>query len=129
VFFCQVAADGNGITQALLRNAAGDRGLSVEFDVRQLPFFTLWKNPAALSDGYVTGLEPATGFPNVKSFEKARGRVISLAPWDTRMFLLTLTACGDKAAVAASERSIAAIQAETQPQVLRALHPDWCVIP
>ena len=30
----------------------------------------------ACSDGYVTGLEPATNFPNIKSFEKKMGRVV-----------------------------------------------------
>jgi hypothetical protein len=40
----------------------------------------VWKNTAALEDGYVTGLEPGTNFPNFKSFERQQGRVRMLPP-------------------------------------------------
>ena len=60
--------------------------MSVKFNKRQLPCFTLWKNRQAAADGYVTGLEPATNFPNRKSFEKEQGRVAVLAPGETRRF-------------------------------------------
>jgi hypothetical protein len=33
-----------------------------------------------MEDAFVTGLEPATGFPNFKDFERSSGRVVSLAP-------------------------------------------------
>jgi hypothetical protein len=33
-----------------------------------------------LEDAFVTGLEPATGFPNFKDFERESGRVVNLAP-------------------------------------------------
>ena len=48
--------------------------------------FTVWKNTAALEDGYVTGLEPATNFPNLKTFERSQNRVPVLPPggsWET----------------------------------------------
>ena len=53
---------------------------------RPLPCFTVWKNTAAVEDGYVTGLEPAINFPNFKSFERQQGRVKVLpagGQWDS----------------------------------------------
>ena len=47
--------------------------MSIKFNKRQLPCFTLWKNRQAAVDGYVTGLEPATNYPNPKPFEKEKG--------------------------------------------------------
>ena len=64
----------------MLHDAAGERGLAVRWRVEQLPCFTIWKNTAAVPDGYVTGLEPATNFPNNRSFERTQGRVVVLPP-------------------------------------------------
>ncbi len=43
-----------------------------------LPYFSQWKNTVGAADGYVTGLEPGTGFPNPRTFEEKQGRVIPL---------------------------------------------------
>jgi hypothetical protein len=52
----------------------------LRWNQRERPCFTLWKNTAAHEDGYVTGLEPGTNFPNLKSFERSKGRVRTLEP-------------------------------------------------
>jgi len=78
VYFFQLAADDNGQTTALLKSRSGNSGIRVSFNINQLPYFIVWKNTAAEQDGYVTGLEPATNFPNPKSFEAQQGRVIPL---------------------------------------------------
>ena len=70
-------------TLAMLRNHAGDKGVVLRFRNDQLPAFTLWKNTAGLRDGYVTGLEPGTNYPNARPFEQARNRVVRL-PVDGR---------------------------------------------
>jgi len=45
--YCLVLwADANDRTQVVLRNAAGSKAVSMAFSVKELPFFTLWKNPA-----------------------------------------------------------------------------------
>ncbi len=44
----------------------------------------------AESDGYVTGLEPGTGFPNPRSFEEEKGRIVNLAAGESREFLLAI---------------------------------------
>jgi len=64
----------------MLYNAAGDRGIALRWHRQELPCLTVWRNTAALEDGYVTGLEPATNFPNLKTFERQQGRVRLLPP-------------------------------------------------
>jgi hypothetical protein len=106
-----------------LHNAAGDRGASVKFDKTQLPCFTLWKSRQSEADGYVTGLEPGTNFPNPKSFEKEHGRVVMLAPEESRTFELILEAHGSAEAVAAAGRAVAALQEGVTPEVSRQPNP------
>ena len=89
-FFIEPAADADGNTQVLLHNAAATQGVSLKFNTRQLPCFTIWKNREAAADGYVTGLEPATNYPNIKSFEKRMGRVVQLEPGQSRNFGVAL---------------------------------------
>ena len=79
-------ADPGGETAMLLRNRAGDRGCLLEFSVRELPCFTLWKNLSAPEEGYVTGFEPGTGYPFARRIERSFGRVPRLAPGETRTF-------------------------------------------
>ena len=65
-------ADREGRSILMLSNAARDRAVSMGFAVAELPYVTLWKNLTALEEGYVTGLEPGTGFPSAPA--RARGR-------------------------------------------------------
>ena len=58
-------------TLAMLCSQDGDKAVVLRFHKDQLPCFTLWKNTAGRRDGYVTGLEPATNYPNPRPFEKA----------------------------------------------------------
>jgi len=124
-FLFELAAAADGQTQAVLRNATGNRGVCYKFNKNQLPCFTLWKNSQAKADGYVTGLEPGINFPNTKSFEKQKGRVAILAPGKSRTFQLTLEYLLDAAAVAAAEKSVAKLQQGTIPDIFQQLMPDW----
>lgn len=123
--FFEVAADAAGNSLAVLRSADGVKGVSVKFNKKQMPCFTIWKNRHAAIDGYVTGIEPATNFPNVKSFEKANGRVVPLAPGETRCFGVTIEAHADAAAVTAAEQAVAAIQAGVKPEICTKPDPNW----
>lgn len=109
-FFCELISDWKDQTQVLLRNDEGDRGLSMSFSTKQLPCFTLWKNTQAEADGYVTGLEPGTNLPNLKTFERERGRVISLAPGDSYETSFQLRVHDTPAGIARSEKQIRALQ-------------------
>ena len=75
-------------TIVMLENASGDKALSMAYSIKELPYFTLWKNPVAPEDGYVTGLEPGTGFPRNRSEERKLGRVPKLEPRQSRSFTI-----------------------------------------
>jgi galactose mutarotase-like enzyme len=124
-FLLELAARANGQTQAVLRNKAANRGVSYKFSKEQLPWFTIWKNRQAKADGYVIGLEPGTNLPNTKSFEKEKGRVAVLAPGQSRAFELALDFLPDAGAVAAAEKSVAALRRGATPQIFQKLMPDW----
>jgi len=53
---------------------------SITYSVRELPYFTIWKNTASEEEGYVTGLEPATSYPNPRRVERENGRIVKLGP-------------------------------------------------
>jgi len=59
----------------LLTAPGGDTAVELTLSTRAFPCFSLWKNTGTVADGYVTGLEPATNFPNHRSVERRRGRV------------------------------------------------------
>jgi len=124
-YFAELAAASDGATQAVLRNAAGDRGICYRFNKRQLPYFTLWKNLQAITDGYATGLEPGTNLPNTKSFEKKQGRVIELAPGESRHFQLTLEILANRDAVTAAEKAVAELRQGVAPIICPQLVPEW----
>ena len=113
-------ADREGRSLLLLRNAAGDRGVSMGFAVAELPFVTLWKNLTALEEGYVTGLEPGTGFPYTRRLEREAGRVPKLKPGETRRFGIDFGVHTTAAAVTAVDAQIARIQNGRNPQIDRA---------
>ena len=119
VYFCDLIADAQNETLALLRNAAGDLGLSVHFDREQLPCFTVWKCTQPEADGYVTGLEPATNFPNFKGFEREQRRVINLDPGATYTARLRLEVHDSAAAITALQERISALQIRSGPVIHR----------
>ena len=90
VYFAELRADESAGTTAMLRSEDKSRGLAVSFNTNGLPKFILWKNTASITDGYVVGLEPATNFPNPRSFEEKHRRVVELQPEQTASFRVTL---------------------------------------
>ncbi len=124
-YFFDLAADGKGWTQTLLKNAHGDKGVSVCFDNKQLPCFTLWKNTQSEEEGYVTGLEPATNFPNRKDFERKQGRVINLAPGASHTTSLEMVVHSTSQMVQTAEREIAGLQAGNAPRIHRQPVEKW----
>jgi peroxiredoxin len=117
VYCLQLWGDENDRTKVMLHNAARDKAVSMAYSVRELPFFTLWKNPVALEDGYATGLEPGTGFPRNRSIERKFGRVPKLAPHESRSFTIDFALHSGKDQVNASADDIARIWAGRRTQV------------
>ncbi|MDA1013065.1 MAG: aldose 1-epimerase family protein [Planctomycetota bacterium] len=79
VYALRLYGDKQDRTTVLLQNKKQDRGVSMSWSLKQLPYLTQWKNTAAVQDGYVTGLEPGTNFPYNRSVERKFGRVPKLA--------------------------------------------------
>ena len=88
VYLLEPLGDGNSSTMALLVNKDADLATSVRWNVSELPYLTIWKNTASEEDGYVTGIEPATGFPFNRLVERKYGRVPKLSTGETRSFTL-----------------------------------------
>ncbi len=125
VYFCASPADSSGWTKSLLASRNGDRGVAVHYRPESLPYFTLWKNTVANSDGYVTGLEPGTGFPNPRSFEEEKGRVVKLAAGESREFLLVIEGVLSAARIDKLKQEIASQSGGAM--TTKEFDADWCV--
>ena len=117
VYCLQLWADENDRTKVMLHNAARNKAVSIAYSVKELPFFTLWKNPVAQEDGYVTGLEPGTGFPRNRSIERKFGRVPKLAPHESRSFTIDFALHTSKDRVDSAADDIARVWAGRPTQV------------
>lgn len=124
VYFSSARADLKGWTSALLASANGKSGFAVHYKTDTLPYFTQWKNTVAESDGYVTGLEPGTGFPNPRSFEEQQGRLVSLAAGQTVDFELRIEGINDAGTLASLEEQIDA--SAKRPMDELTFDTDWC---
>ena len=126
VYFMAMHADENQQTLALLKNAHSTQGCCLRYNTSVLPCFSLWKNPTALEDGYVTGLEPGTNFPNPRSFEGEHNRFIALEPGGQAQLGFTLELLDTEAAISLREREIAELQKQGEPQIDSEPAQDWC---
>jgi hypothetical protein len=102
--------DENGETLAVLHNAAGDLGVSLGFNIQELPVFSLWKNTDTIGQGYVTGLEPGTSWAYNRSYQRALNRVPTIGPKEQRHFDITYTFLADKSAVDSALQKVQRIQ-------------------
>ncbi len=82
-YYFRPGCDDKGVTPALISNKQGDLGFLISFEKASLPCFTLWKNTASESAGYVTGLEPGISFPNFRAVEREQGRLRNLGAGDS----------------------------------------------
>ena len=110
-------ADEKGKTTIMLQNAVSDRAVSMTLSVEQLPYVTLWKNTTALEEGYVTGLEPGTGFPYNRRIERIAGRVPKLKPGESRQFAIDFAIHAGKDNVKRAAEQINRLQAGRKTQV------------
>ena len=128
VYCYDALADAQGRTLAMLYNAAADRGMVLRYSRTELPCFTVWRNTGAAEDGYVTGLEPATNYPNLKTFERQQGRVPVLPPgkkWEAKWSLeMHDTAAGVSAALA----EIVCLQAQAKPVIHATPQPGFAPV-
>jgi len=119
VYCCVPAAGGEGRTIAVLHDANESKGLGVRWSTKDMPCCSLWKNTAAVEDGYVVGLEPSTNFPQHRSKERAAGRVQSLAPGGTWRAEWTIEIYDTAEAVAQAVAKVDKIQSSVKSVVRR----------
>ena len=125
VYFARLRADELNDTTAMLRTADRKQGFAVKFNVGGLPRFVLWKNTAAETDGYVTGLEPATNFPNSRSFEEKQGRVVEINPGKTASFRISLEPLVNAEAVAEMSNKIKKLAGDEAGEIHQQPRPGW----
>jgi len=116
VFNLQLHGDAGGMTKAMLKSPDGSKGVLMSFDTHGLPYMSLWKNEITPKAGYVTGLEPGTGFPNPRPVERAAHRVPLLKGGGSYRVHLEIAALTSKAEVAGAASAIQAL--ETSPPVI-----------
>lgn len=117
VYCLHPLADEKSRTTFLLQNARADRGVSLSFSVDQLPYVTLWKNTNAREEGYVTGIEPGTGFPANRRLERRAGRVPKLAAGASRSFVIDVSLYTNREAVEAAGAQVTKLRANRQTQI------------
>ena len=110
-WFRPAARPGDTATLAALVNASHTAAAVMRFDLGELPCFSLWKNTAGERDGYVTGLEPGTNYPNFRSVEREAGRVVELPAGEEYAATLMLEVASGEEAVAAIAAEVREIQA------------------
>jgi len=108
-------ADKAGRTLAMLENRQKDRAISLTWSTSELPYFTIWKNTTALADGYVTGLEPGTGFAWNRRIEREAGRVPKLAAGASRHMAIDFAIHVGVESVKQAADAVAAIQGAHPP--------------
>ncbi len=117
VYLLKPLADRGGRTMVLLRNKAGDLGASMRYDTRELPYLTLWKNLAAPEDGYVTGIEPGTNYPNNRKVERAKGRVPTLSPGESHFMAIDFSIHLGAKEVEQAAQDVLKIQGNRRPLI------------
>ena len=125
-YFFDLVSDSQGLTSVVLNNSGEDRGVALTFPKTAFPCFTLWKTQRPDNYIYVTGLEPATNYPNTRSFEKKNGRVVALAAGEERVFKFEVNVLTDKVAVRDAIRAIEKLQGRVEPIIEREPIATWC---
>ena len=115
VYLFRPLADKDGRTVIGLHNKAADKGASMTYSVKELPYLTLWKNTSAEADGYVTGLEPGTNYPNNRRVERKAGRVPKLAAGASHSMTLEIAIHAGAAEVQELTRRIEVLQGKQAP--------------
>lgn len=123
VYFYGSRAGANGWASNMLTSPDSKSAVVVRHKTDTLPYLTQWKNTVDESDGYVTGIEPGTGFPNPRSFEEQQGRVVSLGGGKSLEFQMIIEALADPARVTAQASELASQRGDIEQQTFDAA---WC---
>lgn len=126
VYFLRLNSDSDDRSYALVKNAHGIHAAGIAYSVKNLPCFTVWKNETAVQDGYVTGLEPGTNYPNPRSFEGEQGRVAKIEPEASISNFVALDLMTSEAEIQKAVSMIDSIQNDQEAKVHRTPQKGWC---
>lgn len=124
-YFMDLAAGKDGKTMSMIQTAKGDKAVILRWTKSQLPHFCLWKHTAGQEEGYVSGMEPATNFPNQKVFERQNGRVITLKPGECYDIDLEMQVAMTAAKVGEAQKQIAALMGKRKCKVHQTPYAKW----
>ncbi|MGV2332621.1 MAG UNVERIFIED_CONTAM: aldose 1-epimerase family protein [Planctomycetaceae bacterium] len=82
-------------------------------------------NTAATADGYVTGLEPGSTFPNPRQLERQEGRLPVLQPGSSACYRLQFEASIERSRTRQILDEITALQVATERTVHSQPRPGW----
>jgi hypothetical protein len=125
VYVAELVADDVRDTQVIVAGLEDEEAVSLRFNKRVLPCFTLWRNTPSEADGYVVGLEPGTNFPNPRTFEQQQGRVVPLQAGEKWHATVTVAWHSDKSDFYDAGATIRAIQNQRQPELLTQPRKGW----
>jgi galactose mutarotase-like enzyme len=128
-YLLDLLANQAGETRVLVSGLTDDEAISLRFNKRALPCFTVWRNTAAENDGYVLGIEPGTNYPNPRTFEKQHGRLVALKPGKKWHAQLTATWHGGFQSIADEEAAIRAIQGMRSSELIANPPTEWSANP
>ena len=117
VYCIRPLADAAGRTEILLQNKARDRGVSMSWSLKELPYFTQWKNTPPELEGYVTGLEPGTNFPANRRVERKYGRVPKLKGGESRSATIDFAILANADETKAAADRVAKLQGDAKPVI------------
>jgi hypothetical protein len=117
VYLMRPLDDDEGNVKVLLHNAKSNRGVTLKYAKKELPYLTLWKNTGADDDGYVIGIEPGVSFPNARKIERQAGRVPKLAGGASHTMRMDFTLLDAKLWVDQAASQIEAVQKLRAPTI------------
>ncbi|MCD6416065.1 MAG: aldose 1-epimerase family protein [Planctomycetes bacterium] len=126
VYFLRLHGDANDRTVVALVDPQEQMAASIRFSTTELPAFTIWKNTMAEADGYVTGLEPGTDYPNSRSFERDKGRVAQLPAGGSCNISLVFGVASGAEQVAALRDEISRLAEGKERRVSPEVDPEYC---
>ncbi|QMV16368.1 aldose 1-epimerase family protein [Vibrio spartinae] len=110
VYNLKPIGDKQGNTLAVLHNQAGNLGVSVGYNIKQLPVLTIWKNTDTLQQGYVTGIEPGTSYAYNTKYQRPLGLVPKIEAGASKHFDVTYTVLRNTGEVEQALATVADIQ-------------------
>jgi len=119
VYYYELAARPDGRTCVALVNRTTDAGqplgLALRYSLKMLPVLVHWKMPGAGS--YVTGIEPGTNYGDGRPRERAAGRMIVLAPGESRTYEIEFDLLTTSEQLEAVEKEIDALTGGKPPEL------------